>query len=197
MEIVQLVLRVLILVSTTTILLRISGRRSISQMTITQTVIMISIGSLIIQPITDRNLIRTLGAAIIFIVFLMGVEWLQVKFNFLENLITGKSVVVIKDGQLVIENLRKLRLTVDQLEIRLRQHGIGNLADVKIATLESNGLLGYELMRHAKPLTVGEFEQMMKSYIDTNGQSEKTPEKLFQEVITASERKDNNRDLRH
>ncbi|MNL47126.1 hypothetical protein D3C87_1698930 [compost metagenome] len=52
-------------------------------------------------------------------------------------------------------------MTVDQLEIRLREKGISNFNDVKTATLEPNGQLGYELMRHAKPVTIGEFELIL------------------------------------
>jgi uncharacterized membrane protein YcaP (DUF421 family) len=54
--------------------------------------------------------------------------------------------------------LKKLRLTVDQLEMRLRNQGISNIEDVKKATIEPNGLLGYELQEDAKPLTIGEFK---------------------------------------
>lgn len=196
MEFVYFVLKVLLLVSTGTILLRISGRKSISQMTMAQTVIMISIGSLIIQPIIEKSLIRTVGAATIFILFLMVIEWFEIKSNTFESFITGKAKVVIREGQLVVENLRKLKLTVDQLEIRLRQQGIGNIADVKTATLEPNGQLGYELLRHAKPLTVGEFEQMMSSFISVNNQQEKTPGNLFNEVLIANDKQKNNQNLR-
>ncbi|QGU95783.1 DUF421 domain-containing protein [Clostridium bovifaecis] len=156
--------RSLILISVGTILLRISGRKSISQMTVAQTVIMISIGSLIVQPIVEKSIWKTIVAASIFIAFLVLTEYLQVKFNFIEKLITGKSKVVIQDGNIVVDNLKKLRFTIDQLEIRLRQAGISNISDVKMATLEANGQLGYELMRHVKPLTIGEFEKMMQSF---------------------------------
>ena len=56
-------LKALLLVSSGILLLRISGRKSISQMTVAQTVVMISIGSLMIQPIVDKSLWRTLLAA--------------------------------------------------------------------------------------------------------------------------------------
>lgn len=99
--------RSLILISVGTILLRISGRKSISQMTVAQTVIMISIGSLIVQPIVEKSIWKTIVAASIFIAFLVLTEYLQVKFNFIEKLITGKSKVVIQDGNIVVDNLKK------------------------------------------------------------------------------------------
>ncbi|MCG8396627.1 DUF421 domain-containing protein [Bacillus atrophaeus] len=150
----------LILIVSGIILLRISGRKSIAQMTLAQTVVMISIGTLIVQPIVETSLWKTLIAAIIFTVALVLMEWFQVKANWAEKFLTGKAKLVIEDGQLNIDNLRKMRLTVDQLEMRLRLHGISNINNVKNATLEANGQLGYELKDDAKPLTVGDFKKL-------------------------------------
>ncbi len=192
MEYIYFILKILTLIASGTLLLRISGRKSISQMTIAQTIIMISIGSLIIQPIIDKNIWRTLAAATIFIVFLIFVEWLQLKFNFIEKIITGKAKVIIKNGQLIPENLKKIRLTVDQLEIRLREKGVTKISDIKVATLEPNGMLGYELIEDAKPLTKGEFKKMMSNYITSQNQSNIQTNNLFQEVIQSDRNINNN-----
>lgn len=143
------------------VLLRISGRKSISQMTVATTVIMISIGTTIVQPIANHEMGKAIGSAAIFIVCLIILEYLQVKWDGLERLLTGQAVPVIENGQLLTGNLRKMRLTVDQLEVRLRQLGIANIRDVKTATLETNGQIGYELMEHARPVTVGDLERML------------------------------------
>ena len=119
-------------------LLRFAGRKSISQMSLAQTVVMISIGSIIIQPIVESSVWRTLLAASMFILALIVMEYLQVKFNFMENFITGKSKIVIEQGELKTKNMKKLRFTADQLEMRLRQQGINRISDVKTATLEPN-----------------------------------------------------------
>ncbi|MED3552037.1 DUF421 domain-containing protein [Cytobacillus praedii] len=143
------------------LLLRIAGRKSISQMTLAQTVVMISIGTIIIQPIAETSVWKSIIASVIFIGSLILLEFLQLKFNFIEKFITGKSKIVIQNGKIEKTNLRKLRLTADQLELRLRTNGITKISDVKMATLEPNGQLGYELMDDAKPLTVGEFKNLM------------------------------------
>ena len=142
-------------------LLRIAGRKSISQMSLAQTVIMISIGSIIIQPIIETSVIRTLIASAVFIMALMIMEQLQIKSNKLEKLITGKSRIVIRDGIIQEDQLKKLRLSVDQLEMFVRQQGITKFSDIKTATIEPNGQLGYELQEDAKPLTIGEFKKLV------------------------------------
>ncbi|WP_328588782.1 YetF domain-containing protein [Siminovitchia acidinfaciens] len=64
-----------------------------------------------------------------------------------------------------VAELRKLRMTVDQLEMRLRTSGISNMDDIKTATIEPNGELGDELKDDAKPLTKKEFKKLMDEYM--------------------------------
>ncbi len=143
------------------LLLRIAGRKSISQMTLAQTIVMISIGTIIVQPIVEKSVSKAVIGAAIFVAAIVILEFLQLKFNMFEMFITGKSKLVVENGTLNIQNLRKLRLTVDQLEMRLRNQGISKIEDLKWATIEPNGLLGYELNDDAKPLTVGEFKKLL------------------------------------
>ncbi|WP_234400626.1 DUF421 domain-containing protein [Virgibacillus senegalensis] len=187
----QFVFKSVILVLSGILLLRISGRKSISQMTLAQTVVMISIGSVIIQPIVERSVIRTIIVAAIFVFTLITIEWLQLKFNVVEKFITGKSKILIQNGQLETKNFNKNRLTVDQLEMFLRQQGISKLSDLKTATIEPNGQLGYELTEDARPLTVGEFKKMIHpsmlnpAVMDNTQQPKQTSQQrqnLFEEV---------------
>ncbi|MGP0584447.1 DUF421 domain-containing protein [Paenibacillus timonensis] len=143
------------------VLLRLAGRKSISQMTVATTVIMISIGTTIVQPIANHELWKAIGSATLFIICLIILEYLQVKWDGLERLMSGRALPIIQNGQLLTGNLRKMRLTVDHLEVRLRQLGIKNIADVKTATLETNGQIGYELMEHARPVTIGDLERIL------------------------------------
>jgi uncharacterized membrane protein YcaP (DUF421 family) len=134
-----------------TLLLRIAGRKSISQMTLAQTVIMIGIGSLLIQPLAGKNIWTTITVGAILVVTLVVMELLQVKFDKIEKFITGRAKVLINNGSLDEKGLKKVRLTVDQLEMKLRQNNVSSLNDVKWATLEPNGQIGFELKEDAKP----------------------------------------------
>lgn len=166
----QTILKSIILVLSGMTLLRIAGRKSISQMTIIQTVVMISIGSIIIQPIIEKSIIRTIVASATFVFTLMLIEYIVLKFNVTEKFIIGKEKIVIQDGKFVTENLRKLRTTTNEIKMRLRLQGISNVSDVKTATLERNGQLGYELMKDAKPVTVGDLKEMLSHIIATQNQ---------------------------
>lgn len=153
-----------ILILAGVLLLRIAGRKSISQMTLAQTVVMISIGTIIVQPIVEKSVTKAIVSACIFVISVVILEYIQLKSNSFEKFITGKSKVVISDGILDVASLKKLRLTVDQLEMKLRNKGISKIEDVKTATIEPDGQLGFELNEDAKPLTVGEFKRLMNNY---------------------------------
>jgi uncharacterized membrane protein YcaP (DUF421 family) len=180
----------LLLIISGILLLRISGRKSISQMTLAQTVVMISIGTIIVQPIVEKSVFRAIAAAAIFVAANIILEYVELKFNMFEKFITGKSKIVIENGKLDIQNLKKLRLTVDQLEMRMRNQGITKIEDVKTGTLEANGQLGYELNDDAKPLTVGEFKKLLELYLpalqsaDLSRMQKASPvkENIFEEI---------------
>lgn len=154
--------KAILIVLAGTLLLRVAGRKSISQMTLAQTVIMIGIGSLLIQPVAGENIWTTIGVGLILVLTLIVIEYLQVKSDRVEQFITGKSKILMEDGVINEKNFRKLRMTVDQLEMKLRQQGVSQLSDVKWATLEPNGQVGVELMPSAKPVTMKEFAQLQE-----------------------------------
>lgn len=89
------------------ILLRLAGRKSISQMTITQAIVMIGIGSLLIQPLTGNGLFITFIISFIIIVLMVVTEYFEVKFDIMETISTGKSKIVIENGKPNIKKTEK------------------------------------------------------------------------------------------
>lgn len=172
-----------------TFILRVGGRKSISQMTISQTIVMIGLGSLLIQPVSGKGLLITFLIALILTVLMIITEYLEIKVDFLETLFSGKAVIVVENGKPNIENLKKLRMSIDRLETRLRQAGIYSIEDVKYATIEVSGQLGYELKDNKKPITQEDFIKLMSevSQMKTmiiNNTTPKLNEKnnIFQEI---------------
>lgn len=149
-----------------TVLLRIAGRKTISQMTLAETVIMIGIGSLLIQPIAGKDIWTTIMVGGVLVGTLLVMEYIQIKSDTFEKMITGKAKVVIHNGTLDEKNLKKLRLTVDQLEMKLRQNSVSKISDVKWATLEPNGQLGFELKQEAQPVTKKDFEDFKRTLVN-------------------------------
>lgn len=127
--------KVMVVVLLGTFLLRLSGRKTISEMTLEETVLMISIGTLLIEPVTSSSLWQTFLVGLALVFTLLILEYAQLKSNRLERLITGKSKIIIEQGKIKEGELRKLHLTVDQLEMHSRQYNVTSIEDVEIATL--------------------------------------------------------------
>ncbi|WP_260510292.1 DUF421 domain-containing protein [Paenibacillus typhae] len=168
-EIWNEVWKALVLIIFGMLLLRLAGRKSISQMTIPTTIAMISIGTIIVEPIADHHILITMTAAAVFIAVLIGVEWLQLRWSLFQRLVKGRAVIVIQDGVVQVQNLKKLRLTIEALEMNLRQEGIPRISDVKTATFEPNGMIGYELSDAAKPVTLAQVEELLAKYLSGTG----------------------------
>lgn len=165
-------------------LVRFVGRKSVSQITLSTTIVMIAVGAIMVQPIVVDTLPRTLIAVAVFILTLIIVEYLQLKSKFFAKLFHGKAKIVISNGQLQEANLKKLRMTKDKLEMQIRQSGISDIRTIKTGTIEANGMFGYELFPEEKPLTVGEFKKLMSQIINTDQSysSGNQGDNVFQEI---------------
>ena len=159
---IDLIWKAVLIVIGGTLLLRVAGRKSISQMTLAQVVIMIGIGSLLVQPIVGKNIFSTLLVGLALVLSLVFVEYSQLKFDWLERFITGRSKVIIRNGVIQEKNLKKLRFTVDQLEMKLRQSQVHSISDVANATLEPNGQLGFQLRESKQPATKEDVADLYK-----------------------------------
>lgn len=172
------------------ILLRIAGKKTVSEMTGLEIITLLAMASMIGHAVAEDGLWKTIATLSTLVALLIVVQFLSLKFNIVERLFVGKATVVIQDGQIRPETLKKLRMTVDQLEARMREKGIASFSDVKTGTIEIDGTLGYELMRHAKPLTIGELEKMIPHLIVQQTPPPKQEENLFDEVLYNNHRKE-------
>jgi uncharacterized membrane protein YcaP (DUF421 family) len=129
-------------------------------MTAAPTVIMISIGTLLMHPLKNQNIWITLISASILIVSLVAIEYIQLKWDFAETLFNGKSEIVIEHGILNEKTLKTLRISVDELEMLLRQNGIESMEDVQWATIEPSGQLGYSLIDKKKFATKEDIDKI-------------------------------------
>ena len=95
----------------------------------------------------------------------------------------GKAVLVIQNGQVLSRNLKKLRMSVDQLESKLREQGISAITDVKTGTIEISGQLGYELVDEAKPITFRDLQALTAQQQLPPLIPHQSNDNLFKEVI--------------
>lgn len=196
--------KAILIVIVGSLVLRLAGRKSISQLTVSQTVIMISIGNLMIQPVSNRNIFITFLIALLLVLVLIFMEYIQMKNDKFESFITGKGILVIENGVILEHNIKKLRLTVDQLEVRLRQESVTKIKDVKMATIEPSGQIGVLLHEYAQPATKQDI-QMLINYLHSKLPGDQIPpptivnskkeNNLFDEVKTKGSSQPQHRSL--
>lgn len=186
----NLIWKAVLIVLAGTFLLRLAGRKTISQMTLAETVLMISIGTLIIQPVTSQSVWVSFVVGAVLVLSLLLMEYGQLKFDALEKMITGKSRVVIENGKINEKELAKLRLTVDQLEMNLRQKSVTNISDVEWATLEPSGKLGFTLKQEFQPATKKDIQKLQSSINElraTQSQLGQLTKQLNESNLTSNE----------
>ncbi len=127
------------------VLLRIMGKREIGQLTPFELVVMIVLGDLIQQGVThnDFSLTGAILAISTFAFLAIMMSWITYLFPKAEKLLDGEPRVIVRDGQLLKENLRRDRITQSEVESEMRLAGIARMTDVAWAILEPQGKISF------------------------------------------------------
>ena len=127
------------------VLMRLMGRRELSRLEPFDLIVVIVIGDLVQQGVTQQDYSVT-GAVLAvgtIVVFAVLVSWLSFRFPRLRPALDGRPIVVVEDGEPIEANLRRERITVDELAAQARLSGIPSLADVRWAVLETGGAISF------------------------------------------------------
>ena len=127
-------------------LTRVVGRRELSSLEPFDLIMLVMIGDLVQQGITQNDFSITglmlVGGTVTLLT--VAVSYSGFKFPFLRPLLEGEPVIVLQDGKPIERNLRRNRITVEELAAAARQQeGIGSLDEVDWAVLETSGSLSF------------------------------------------------------
>lgn len=134
---------------------KIVGKKQISQLTFFEYVSGITVGSIAGEVIMglELNYMHGAFAILIFSTVTFLTDYFSLKSKTFRDIIEGKGTVIIKDGKLLEENLKKEKYTIDNLNTLLRQQNVFTVADVEFAVLEPQGKLSVLLKKENRPLT--------------------------------------------
>jgi uncharacterized membrane protein YcaP (DUF421 family) len=141
----DIVLRATVIFLALYLLVRLMGKRELGQMTPFELIVLVVIGDLIQQGVTQNDFSLT-GAiiAISTIAFLaLLMSWASYLWPWAERLLEGEPRVIVRDGEVLTSNLRRNRLTVSEIESEMRLAGISELGEVAWAILEPRGKISF------------------------------------------------------
>ncbi|MGZ0050268.1 DUF421 domain-containing protein [Brevibacillus gelatini] len=142
------------------ILTKIIGKRQIKQLTLIEYIVGITIGSIAAFMATEMDgpIAHSLIAMGVFAIVPVLMEWLTLKSKVLRDFFEGKSTILIKEGKILEDNLKKERLTAEDLLEQLRLKNVFRVADVEFAMMETNGELSVLLKSEKQPVTPQQLE---------------------------------------
>lgn len=135
--------RTLLFYSLLMLVLRVLGKRQIGQMEPAEFVVTMLLANLATIPMENLNAPITHGLIPIVIVVSgeLLLAYLTLRSIKIRKLLCGKPVILIEDGRISAENLRRTRINLDELTMHLRENNVFDLSQVKFAILETNGQL--------------------------------------------------------
>jgi uncharacterized membrane protein YcaP (DUF421 family) len=127
------------------VITRAVGRRELSSMEPFDLILLVVMGDLVQQGVTQSDNSLT-GATIVIVtiaVLTVGTAYLSYRFRRLRPLLEGEPVVLVAGGRVIESNLRRQRMTVEELLAEARLQSIGGLDAVEYAVLETNGRVSF------------------------------------------------------
>ncbi|MBT2762542.1 DUF421 domain-containing protein [Paenibacillus sp. ISL-20] len=151
----EIVLRTLCAVVVLFLMTKVLGKRQVSQLSFFEYLTGITIGSLAayISLDLEANWYLGLVGLGVWVGCSLLIEFLQIKSKKARDFIDFKATVLIKDGKILEGNLKKERLSTDELMEQLRKKDVFQVADVEFAIMESSGEINILQTRENLPLT--------------------------------------------
>lgn len=126
-------------------LLRVMGRRELSSLSAVDLVVLIVLGDAIQQGLTqdDYSVTGAVIAVATIAVMQVGSSYLSYRSRRARQVLEGEPIVILQNGKLIDRNMKRERLTEDEVAEEMRAQQIGSFEDVEWGILESNGTMSF------------------------------------------------------
>ena len=141
----DLVLRTAFAFALILVITRAVGRRELSSMEPFDLILLVVIGDLVQQGVTQSDYSLTGATTVIVTMALLTVltAYLSFRFRRLRPVLEGEPVLLMADGEILHKHVRAERLTIEEIVAEARQNQIASLDDVRFAVLETNGSISF------------------------------------------------------
>ena len=136
------------------LLLRLSGRRTLAQMTPFDLIVVLIIGGTTQRALLgqDYSVTNALLVVVTLLVIDIALSLVECHFPRVGKILNGMPMIVVEQGRLLRERMHRARLTEDDVLSAARRHGLDRLLDIKFAILEASGeisIIPYPARNHA------------------------------------------------
>jgi uncharacterized membrane protein YcaP (DUF421 family) len=142
---VDIVLRTAVVFVFLLVLMRVIGRRELSSLQPFDLILLIVLGDAVQQGLTQDDYSLT-GALLVvgtFAALQVFVSWVGFRFPRTRPVLEGTPIIVLQDGQVIERNLKRERLSIDEIREAAREQGIAHLDQVQWAVLETTGKISF------------------------------------------------------
>jgi uncharacterized membrane protein YcaP (DUF421 family) len=137
----DLVLRATVIFFFIFLVTRVAGKRELSSMEPFDLILLVVLGDLVQQGVTQSDYSVT-GALIVIstiTILTVGLSYANFRLRFLRSALEGQPVVLVENGNVIERNMRRERITIEDLEAEARLQQITDIADMRWAVLETSG----------------------------------------------------------
>ena len=141
----DLVLRAVVVFAFVLLLTRIIGKRELGSLQPFDLILLIVLGDALQQGLTQDDYSLT-GAVLVvgtIAVLQVCVSWISYRFPRTRPVLEGEPLVIVQDGKVIERNLKRERLTVEEINEAARKQQIAHLAEVRFAVLETDGEISF------------------------------------------------------
>lgn len=138
-----LLIRTILIYIIVTVAVRLMGKRQVSDMQTSELVITLIISEVASLPLenAERPLLNSLVPIMMIVAIELLVSLLMMKSKRFRSLICGHPIIIIKDGQMIDSQLKKLRISREDVYSLLREKDIPDESTVRWGIIEPNGTL--------------------------------------------------------
>jgi uncharacterized membrane protein YcaP (DUF421 family) len=137
----DLVIRTVVIFFFVFLITRVVGRRELGTLEPFDLILLIVIGDLVQQGVTQSDYSVTGAVTVIstMAVLTVGLSWFNFRMRRLRPVLEGEPVVLVEDGRMIERNMRRERITAEDLEQEARQQQLTSIDEMRWAVLETNG----------------------------------------------------------
>ena len=120
---------------------RVVGRRELSQLEPFDLILLVVVGDLVQQGVTQSDESVTGALIVIATIALLSiaVSWISFRSRRVRTITEGEPIVLVQDGHPIERNMRRQRITLEDIQEEARQAQISSVADLRWAILEDGG----------------------------------------------------------